>query len=74
MSTREKAWRAWSLPANPRWHPRPSFCIVLGVARARDHAYSNGANGSHGYSSFADECFAGGEGEGVRVLASGGVG
>ena len=49
------------------------FVTFLGVARARGHAYSNGANGPHVYSSCA-ECFVGGKGEGVGVLASGGLG
>ena len=69
MSTRGKAWRERPLPTNSRWHPRLSFCIGLSVARARGHAYSNGANAPHGYSSFAGG-FAGREGEGVGVLAS----
>ena len=43
------------------------------MARATGHALSNGANGPHGYSSFA-EGFAGGGGESVGVFASGGVG
>ena len=73
MSTRGKAWRAWSLSTNPRWHPLSFFVYSFGVARARGHPYSNGANGPHGYSSFA-EGFAGEKGDSVGVLASGGVG